>query len=95
MAPEDIIRLSIEQLEGNFSIRTLYDVLGARGISRDYLIDLASDYEGEIIELDGALYELQPGRGRIPRQWELVDEDGGAVPENGDNTKQNTNEEAS
>jgi hypothetical protein len=96
MAPEDIIRLSIEQLDGNFSIRTLYDVLGARGLSRDYLIDLASDYEGEVIELDGALYELAPGRGRIPRRWLPVDEQtGGDVSENGDNTKQNTTEEAS
>ncbi len=93
IAPEDVFRLSIEQLDGNFSLRTLYDVLGARGASKRYLEGLASDYEGEVIELDGELYELAPARGSIPRRWVSVEETGGTVSENSRDTKRDTTEE--
>jgi hypothetical protein len=95
MAPEDIFRLSVRQLNGSFSLRTLYDVLGARGVSKHYLEDLAADYEGEVIEIEGELYELAPARGSIPRRLVPVDEEtGGDGPENGRDTKRDTIEEA-
>jgi hypothetical protein len=77
MAPEDVFRFSIEQLEGNFSIRKLYDALGARGVSHRYLENLSADYEGDVIEIDGLLYELAPARGNIPRRWVQIEEENG------------------
>jgi hypothetical protein len=93
IAPEDVFRLSIERLDGNFSLRTLYDILGARGASKRYLEGLAANYEGEVIELDGELYELAPARGSIPRRWVPVEEIGGNVPENDRDTRRDTTQE--
>jgi len=73
IAPEDVFRLSVEQLEGNFSLRTLYDALGGRA-SKRFLERLGREYESEIIEIDGELYELQPGAGVNPRMLVPIDE---------------------
>ncbi len=75
IAPEDIFRLSVQQLEGNFSYRTLYGVLGGQ-VSEAYLRRLGEEYEGEVVEIDGDLYELHPSAGNRPRRFVLADEVG-------------------
>ncbi len=76
VAPEDILRLSVQQLEGNFSRRVLYDALGGR-VSQEYLKQLGRGYEGEIVEIDGDLYEMQPATGSRSRRLVLADAEGG------------------
>jgi energy-coupling factor transporter ATP-binding protein EcfA2 len=91
MAPEDIFKLSVDQLDGSFSLRTLYDILGPRGVSQHYLEELAASYEGEVIQIESELYELAPARGNIPRRLVPVDEENGeGVPENGRDTRRDT-----
>jgi len=67
IAPEDVFRFSVEQLEGSFSIRAMYEALGGR-VSRDYLLRLGQEYEGEVVEIAGNLYEMQASRAGIPRR---------------------------
>lgn len=63
--PEDIFRRSLEI--GSFSIRAMYKAMEGK-VSKQYLIDLAQEYEGQIIEIDSDLYVLEPGNGgNIPR----------------------------
>lgn len=76
VAPEDILRMSVQQLEGNFSRRVLYDALGGR-VSQEYLKQLGQGYEDEIVEIDGDLYEMQPAAGSRPRQLVLASVEGG------------------
>jgi S-DNA-T family DNA segregation ATPase FtsK/SpoIIIE len=67
IAPEDVFRLAVTQLEGNFSLRTLYDALGGQ-VTQQYLIDLGAEYEGQVVEVDGADYVLEPAAGPNPRR---------------------------
>lgn len=82
VAPEDIFRLSVQQLDGAFSRRVLYDALGGR-VSQGYLKRMVQEYEGEVVEIDGDLYEVQPAAGSRSRQLVLVgggEEDGKERP---------------
>ncbi len=72
IVPEDIFRLSVQQLDSSFSIRTLYDTLGGQ-VGREYLQRLGRDHEGEIMEIDGDLYELRPSVSNQPRRLVLAD----------------------
>ncbi len=76
IAPEDVFRLSVRQLEGNFSRRVLYDALGGRA-SEGYLNRLGQEHEGQIVEVDGEMYEMLPSAGNIPRRLVLVGSDNG------------------
>ena len=66
MSPEAVFRFAVEQLEGSFSIRKLYVALEGK-VSRDYLARLGSEYEGQVLEVNGDLYELIPGNGSRSR----------------------------
>jgi hypothetical protein len=72
MAPEEVFRFAIEQLEGSFSIRKLYEALEGKA-SLEYLRRLGSEYEGQVVEIDGDLFELVPGNGNIPRVLERLE----------------------
>jgi hypothetical protein len=76
IAPEDVFKLAVRQLGGSFSYRALYDALGGRA-SQDYLQRLGQELEGEVIEVDGELYEMTPGRGTLPRRLVPVGENEG------------------
>jgi DNA polymerase III delta prime subunit len=66
LPPEEIFRFSVEQLNGSFSYRKLYDALSGKA-SQQYLRKLGSEYEGEVIEINEMLYEMKPAEGRKPR----------------------------
>jgi len=74
--PEEIFEFSVQQLGGNFSRRVLYSALDGQ-VSVDYLNRLGEDYEGEIIEVGGALYELQAAKGSMPRKLVRIEDGGG------------------
>lgn len=76
IAPEDVFQLSVRQLEGNFGRHILYDALGGRA-SMEYLKRLGQEYEGQVVEIDGELYELQSPAGQIPRRFVLVGDTAG------------------
>jgi len=81
IAPEDVFKLSVTQLGGVFSRRALYDAFGGR-VSKRFLERLGREHEGEIVEVDGELYELKPGEGSIPRMLvPLDDAEGGGDDE--------------
>ena len=74
MSPEEIFRVAIRQLDGNFSIRKVYDTLERR-VSLAYIRELGQEYEGEIVEVDGELYQLHPSSGgNDPRQFVLLED---------------------
>jgi len=77
--PEEIFKFSIEQLGGNFSYRALYEALEGQ-VSAEYLKQLGQDYEGQVLEINGDLYELNAGNGgNKPRM--LVLAEGGSSAE--------------
>jgi len=80
--PEEIFRTSLRELGGAMSINKLYKILKGKGVSKRYISTVASDYEGEIVDVDGVLYELQPS----PEQFEprrLVAIEGPGISEKG------------
>ncbi len=79
MAPEDVFDIVIKQLGGSFSINAIYKILQGRA-SLNYIKRLAQDYEGQIIEVSGELYELQPAETGKARQMVLI---GSQAPEIG------------
>jgi DNA segregation ATPase FtsK/SpoIIIE-like protein len=62
MDPEAVFRVALTQLDGACSINKMYKILRGKA-SHYYLTNLFKDYEGEIIEIDEELYELQPSPG--------------------------------
>lgn len=86
--PDFVFRVALEQLGGVFSINKVFPLVRGKGVSRNYLIQLAQDYEGEIIDLDGELYELRaPAAEFEPRQLVRIGEEG---PENDRNGNSET-----
>jgi len=71
MSAQAIFDFSIDKLGGRFSIREMYDSLQSTGhdVPRHIIERLGREYEGEVIEIDDALYELQPSAGTKPRQF--------------------------
>jgi hypothetical protein len=71
MAPEDVFRFAITNLKGSLSRKPLYEALGGR-VSHQYLKDLSS-YDGEVIEIEGKNYVIQPPSGQKPRRIEAIE----------------------
>jgi S-DNA-T family DNA segregation ATPase FtsK/SpoIIIE len=78
MSPEEIFRFSIDQLGGRFGRNEMYDALHSAGheVAQHYLQRLASEYEGQVVEIGGELYELKPHAGPNPRHFEPVGSNG-------------------
>jgi DNA segregation ATPase FtsK/SpoIIIE-like protein len=87
--PEDIFRASVQQLEGSFSRRMLYEIFRGE-VSQAYLERLGQEYEGSLIEIDGETYEMLPSSGPKPRRLKLA---GGDVSENAHATRHTPQEQ--
>lgn len=72
LTPEEVFRFAIENMGGSLSRIPLYEALGGK-VSHRYLKEL-SNYDGEIVEIDGLSYVVQPpDGGSKPRRIELVE----------------------
>jgi hypothetical protein len=58
--PEDVFRVALRELGGACSEKKLFELVKGKGVSKRYLRQLLQDHEGEIVEVDGEMYELQP-----------------------------------
>lgn len=61
ISPEDVFKKALE-LDGSFSIRGLYKAFEGQA-SQNYLRRLGEEYEGQIVEIDGQPYVLNPSNG--------------------------------
>jgi len=66
ISPEELFRFAIENLEGRFSIREIFSYFEGR-ISYKDIERVSKDYDGKEIEIDGIMYQLEPGRGNKPK----------------------------
>jgi hypothetical protein len=80
MSPEAIFKFAIDQLNGKFGTKQLYPALQSAGhdVSYTYLERLSKEYEGDLVEVDGALYELKPHAGPYPRRFVPAGTNGGS-----------------
>lgn len=91
--PEDFYRHALNQYEGRFPVKLIFDDFKAYGVSRDDIQKIVNQYSGGEIEVDGAVYEFRrpvlEGRkesARLillsPAQQETEDADNGILNEN-------------
>jgi hypothetical protein len=91
VSPEDIFKVALT-LDGAFSLRSLYKILEGKA-SKRYLERLGQEYEGQIIEIDGDPYELQPASGNNPRMLVPAITTGSPLSENDRDTGRDTENE--
>jgi len=72
ISPEELFDVALTQLGGDFSIRALYKLLdGKAGLK--YIQRIASEYEDQIVEIQGNPYILKPSVGNKPRRFMPVE----------------------
>lgn len=57
--PLVLFRYSLNELDGNFSYRAIYDAF-KNEISRNKIENIAQEWEGQTFEIEGVTYELRP-----------------------------------
>ncbi len=73
MTPEEIFKFALENMGGSLARQPLYQALGGK-VTHHYLKSLSA-YDGELIELEGQTYIINPpDGGKEPRRIELVSE---------------------
>lgn len=68
---EDVFRLVVYNLEGDFSLRQVYEAFEG-AVSKKQIEEWGKEYEGQEIEIDGVLYVLEPGAGSRSRRLREV-----------------------
>lgn len=68
VAPEELFREALLELDGVFNVAELYKRFHTRGISRKEIYDLSITKEDQEIEIEGLLYRLAAGNTRKPRK---------------------------
>lgn len=77
ISPEEIFTAAVTQLGGSFSVRSIYKIMDGKA-SKGYIERLAQEYEGQIVEVEGSPYVLQPSNGgNQPRQLVPIGSDYG------------------
>jgi DNA segregation ATPase FtsK/SpoIIIE-like protein len=67
MTLDDIFRVALHDLGGDFTRDALYDALGG-DVTQATLNAIGQEWEGRAVDVDGTLYLLEPAAGRRPRR---------------------------
>lgn len=65
---EELFEYALDTLEGDFSLQRLYKAFKDRGIGYPEIVEMGQKYEGQIVQIRGDDYRLEPSTGPIPRR---------------------------